>query len=186
MNYLKSFLPWIAFAVVSTQADWRWSGLTGLVLAGGLLLLERRRGKGWDTLVIEVSAIVFFAALSIWSFSDPASPLRDYVGALTDLWLAATAWGSVAAKRPFTLGIAKTMVPPEIAATPVFRRVNVVITAVWAASFTVAGIAEAVLLHYAPHDTVGLVVIKVLGFAIPISFTIRYPRIVRARAQKAA
>ena len=186
MNYLKSFLPWIAFAVVSTQADWRWSGVTGLVLAGGLLLLERRRGKAWDTLFIEVSAVAFFALLTAWSFTDPTSPLRDYVGALTDLWLALTAWGSIAAKRPFTLGIAKTMVPPEIAATAVFRRVNVVITAVWAASFTVAGIAEAILLHFAPHDTVALVAIKVLGFAVPISFTIRYPRIVRARAQKVA
>ncbi|WP_033294605.1 hypothetical protein [Amycolatopsis jejuensis] len=186
MNYLKSFLPWIAFAIVSTQAGWRWSGLIGLVLAGGLLVLERRRGKGWSTLFIEVSALAFFAILTIWAFSDPGSPLRDYVGALTDLWLALTAWGSIAARHPFTLGIARTMVPPEIAATAVFKRVNLIITSVWAASFTVAGIAETLLLHYAPHATVALVVLKVLGFAVPVAFTVRYPRIVRARAKKAA
>jgi len=186
MNYLKSFLPWIAFAIVSTLVEWRWSALIGLALSAALLLLERRRDKGWDTLFIEVSAVSFFALLAIWSFADPTSPAKDYVGALTDLWLALTSWGSIAAKRPFTLGIARTMVPPEIAATAVFRKVNVVITTVWAASFTVAGIAEALLLHFAPHATVALVVLKVLGFAVPIAFTIRYPRIVRARAQQAA
>ncbi|RJQ79332.1 hypothetical protein D5S19_26585 [Amycolatopsis panacis] len=185
MNYLKSFLPWIIFAIVSTQAGWQWSALVGLVLAGGLLTLERGRGKGWDTLFIEVSATAFFAGLSIWAFNDPGSPARDYVGALTDLWLALTAWGSILARHPFTLGIAKTMVSPEVTATAVFRRVNLVLTTVWAASFTVAGLAEAVLLHYAPHATAALVVLKVLGFAVPISFTVRYPRAVRARAQKA-
>ncbi|WP_239154696.1 hypothetical protein [Amycolatopsis sp. FDAARGOS 1241] len=45
MNYLKNFIPWIGFAIVSTQADWRWSSVLGLVLAGGLLLLERRGAR---------------------------------------------------------------------------------------------------------------------------------------------
>jgi hypothetical protein len=185
MNYLRSFVPWIAFAVASTQLDWRYSGLVGLVLAAGSLLLERRRGKPWDTLVIELSATVFFAVLTIWSFADPGSPLHDYVGALSDAWLAITAWGSVAVRRPFTLGIAKTMVPPSVWDNPAFLRVNIVITAVWAASFTVAGVASAVLLSSAPHATGALITIKVLGFAVPIAFTVRYRQIARARAQKA-
>ncbi|PFG50580.1 hypothetical protein ATK36_5821 [Amycolatopsis sulphurea] len=185
MSYPKSFLPWIVFAIVSTQTGRQWSALIGLVLAGGLLALGRGRGKGWDTLFIEVSATIFFAGLSIWAFSEPGSPARGYVGALTGLWLALTTWGSILARHPFTLGIAKTTVSLEIAATAGFRRVNLVLTTVWAASFTVADLAEAVLLHYAPHATAALVVLKVLGFAVPLSFTVRYPRAVRARAQKA-
>jgi hypothetical protein len=186
VNYLKSFIPWIAFAVVSTQFDWRYSGLVGLVLAAGLLVLERRRGKAWDTLVIELSATVFFAVLTVWSFADPGSPLHDHVGSLSDVWLAVTAWGSIAVRRPFTLGIAKTMVPAAVWDNPAFLRVNVVITAVWAASFTVAGVASAVLLSSAPHATAALIVIKVLGFAVPASFTVHYRRTVQARARKAA
>ncbi|GAA3568143.1 hypothetical protein GCM10022222_60070 [Amycolatopsis ultiminotia] len=186
MNYLKSFLPWIGFAIVSTQADWRWSGLVGLVLAGGLLATSRRQGRGWDSLVIELSALIFFAVLTVFSFSVPDSPLRDYVGALSDLWLAVTAWGSIGLRRPFTLGIAKTTTPRELWQTPAFRRVNLVITTVWAASFTVAGVAGSFLLGYAPHATVALIVLKVLGFAVPVAFTIRYVTLVRARAQKAA
>jgi hypothetical protein len=186
MNYLKSFLPWIAFAVVATQADWRWSGLTGLVLAAGLLALARREGREADTLVIEWSALAFFALLTAVAFAFPASPLKTYTGALTDAWLALTAWGSLALRRPFTLGIARTMTPPELWDNPVFKRVNVLITLVWAASFTITGLAGIALLNYAPHATAALITLKVLGFAVPVAFTVRYPRIVRARAQKAA
>ncbi|MDT8914899.1 hypothetical protein [Amycolatopsis sp. PS_44_ISF1] len=186
MKYLKSFIPWIAFAVVSTQADWRYSGPVGLVLAAGLLGLDRRRGRSWGTLVIELSATVFFAVLTGWSFADPGSPLRDYTGSLSDGWLALTAWGSIAVRRPFTLGIAQTTVPRAVWATPAFLRVNLVITAVWAASFTVAGLASALLLSAAPHATAALIVIKVLGFAVPAAFTLHYRRAVQARAQKAA
>ena len=186
MNYLKSFLPWIAFAVVATQFDWRWSGLTGLVLSAALLLNARREGRKADALIIEWSALAFFALLTATAFAFPASPLKTYTGALTDAWLALTAWGSLAIGKPFTLGIARTMTPPELWGNPVFKRVNVVITLVWAASFTVTGLAGVALLHFAPHATAALITLKVLGFAVPVAFTVRYPRIVRARAEKAA
>ncbi|GLY39100.1 hypothetical protein Amsp01_051240 [Amycolatopsis sp. NBRC 101858] len=186
MNYLKSFLPWIAFAVVATQFDWRWSGLTGLVISAALLVLARREGRQNDALIIEWSALAFFALLTATAFAFPASPLKTYTGALTDAWLALTAWGSLAIGKPFTLGIARTMTPPELWGNPVFKRVNVVITLVWAASFTVTGLAGIALLNFAPHATAALITLKVLGFAVPVAFTIRYPRIVRARAEKAA
>jgi hypothetical protein len=186
MHYLKSFVPWIAFAVVATQFDWRYSGLVGFVLAGALVLWERREGRKLDTLIIELSAVGFFAALTVFSFAFPGSPLRPYAGALSVGWLAVTAWGSIFVGRPFTLGIARTMAPPEVWDNPFFKRVNVVITAAWAISFTVSAIAAATLLHFAPHATALLIAVKVAGFVLPAAFTVRYTRVVRARAQKAA
>jgi uncharacterized membrane protein YoaK (UPF0700 family) len=186
VNYLKSFLPWIAFAVVATQFDWRWSGLTGLVISAALLLLARREGRKADTLVIEWSALVFFGLLTAVAFSFPTSPLKTYTGALSDVWLALTAWGSMVIGQPFTLGIARTMTPREFWDNPVFRRTNVIITLVWAVSFTVGAITGITLLAYAPHATFALIAIKVTCFVVPIVFTIRYPRIVRARFQNAA
>ena len=113
MNYLKSLLPWIAFAVVATQFDWRWAGLTGLVISGGLLLLARREGRKADTLILEWSGFAFFTLLTALAFGFPASPLKTYTGALTDAWLALTAWGSLAIGKPFTLGIARTTTPEK-------------------------------------------------------------------------
>ncbi|WP_410592109.1 hypothetical protein [Amycolatopsis sp. lyj-23] len=186
MNYLKSLLPWIAFAVVATQFDWRWSGLTGLVISAALLLLARRDHRSADTLIIEWSGFAFFILLTAVAFSFPASPLKTYTGALTDAWLALTAWGSLAIGKPFTLGIARQSTPEQFWDNPVFKRVNVLITLVWAASFTVGGVAGIALLNFAPHATFALIALKVLCFAVPVVFTIRYPRAVRARAQEAA
>lgn len=183
MNYLKTFIPWIAFAIVATQFDWRYSGLVGLIVAGGLLLLERRSGRAWDTMIIEVSAIGFFAALTAFAFAFPDSPIRPYAGAMSLGWLAVTAWGSLVLGKPFTLGIARTMTPPEIWDNPIFKRTNVIITAVWAGGFTFGAVAGAVLLAYAPHATAALIAIKVAGFVVPAVFTVRYPKIVRARMQ---
>ncbi|WP_370948336.1 hypothetical protein AB5J62_12300 [Amycolatopsis sp. cg5] len=182
MNYLRSFLPWIAFAVVATQFDWRYSALIGVVLSAGTLLWERRNDRAWDSLVIELSALGFFVLLTAIAFAFPDSAVRDQVDPLSSGWLALTAWLSIAIKKPFTFGIARTMVPRELWTNPVFFRTNVIITAVWAASFTVHAIAGAILLAYAPHATAALITIKVLGFAVPIAFTVRYPKIVRARA----
>lgn len=186
MNYLRSFAPWIVYAVVGTQVDWRYSALVGLALAAVIVLWERRENVPPDAMVIELSAGLFFVLLSIFAFASPDSPLRDQVVTMSSAWLALTAWGSLAVRKPFTLGIGRRMVEPEIAADPLFRRTNVVITAVWATAFTAEAIAMGILLTTAPHATAAAIVIKIAAFAVPVTFTIRYSNVVRARAMKAA
>ncbi|MGW3243519.1 hypothetical protein [Streptomyces sp. NPDC001070] len=186
MGYLRSFLPWIAFAVVATEIDWRFGALAGLLLSIGLVVLDRRAGRSPDQMVIELSSGVFFALLAALAFAAPDSPLEPYNTALSLGWLALTAWGSLAVRRPFTLGIAKTMVPPEVWGNRVFLRTNVIITAVWAVSFTVNAALLAVLLAAAPHALAAIIAVKVCGFAVPAVFTVRYSRAVAARRQAAA
>jgi hypothetical protein len=185
VNYLRSFAPWIIYAIVATQVDWRYSALVGFVLAGGLALWGRLRGTPADAMVIELSAAIFFALLTVVAFADPGSTaLQNEVVTMSSAWLALTAWGSLLIGRPFTLGIAKQMVDRSLWDNPVFRRVNVVISSVWASSFTVEAVLLAVLLAYAPHATAVVITLKVATFAVPIAFTIRYPAIVRARVAR--
>ncbi|GAB3006689.1 hypothetical protein LWP59_29545 [Amycolatopsis acidiphila] len=184
MNYLRSFAPWIVYAAVATQLDWRYSALVGLLLSAGLVVWERRERRPWDSMVIELSAAVFFGLLAVFAFADPGSAASDQVVTMSSAWLALTAWGSLVIGRPFTLGIARQMVQPQLWRNPLFRRTNVVITAVWASAFTIEALALGFLLAFAPHATAAVVTFKVAGFAVPVLFTIRYPRIVRARALK--
>ncbi|MGK5558112.1 hypothetical protein ACSNOI_41560 [Actinomadura kijaniata] len=178
--YGLTFLPWIALAVVS-DLDRRAGAATGLALAVALLLLHRRHGRPWDALLIEGAAAVYMAALTVLAVAVPDARILRYGAAAAIGWLAVTAWASLAAGRPFTLGIARLQVSPEIAATGLFRRINVVITLVWAAAFTLTAVALAVVQHTAPHDVALLVACKVAGFALPAVFTARYPDFVRKR-----
>ncbi|MFI6297955.1 hypothetical protein ACIBEJ_40635 [Nonomuraea sp. NPDC050790] len=173
---LLGFLPWIAYAVIATGDEWRWGAITGLAIALVLVVIDRVRGKGWDEMVIESSAAGFFAVITVLSLADPDSPLTMYGPALVNVWLAGTAWGSLAIRRPFTLGIARSMTPSEVHHTPEFYRVNAVITAVWAGAFTLAAAALAWVLSVAPHATAVVVAVKVVSFVAPALFTGWYSR----------
>jgi hypothetical protein len=146
-----------------------------------VLLAQGRRAKlPMDSQILEVSTVVYFAALTALAFAVPASPLQHYVGALSMAWLALTAWGTLAVRRPFTLGIAKRQTPPEIWGSPVFLRVNVVITAAWALAFTLTAIALAAV-SAADLGAAVSIPVQVAGFAVAAVFTSRYPQRVRAR-----
>ncbi|GAA4632403.1 hypothetical protein GCM10023196_065700 [Actinoallomurus vinaceus] len=186
LSYLRTFLPWIAFAVISTSHDSRYGALVGAVLAVLLVAADRRKGRPWDALIIEMTSAAFFGALAIAAFAVAKAPLGAYGSAVSDAWLALVAWGSLAIRKPFTLGIARTMTPPEIHDSPIFYRVNAVITAAWALSFTAMAVVLAVLVDVAPHSTGLSIAVKVAGFVLPALFTARYPETVQARHQKAA
>lgn len=180
MTYLRSFLPWIAFAALSS-VSWAGAALAGLVIAVALMLVQRRNGTGWDALVLETSSAVYFVALTAIALAAPQSEFRHYSGAASLAWLALVAWAGLVAGKPFTLGIAKQGTPREFWDLPQFKRVNVIITSVWAVAFTVTAILVGVL--YATTGNTGVsTVVQIAGFVVPAVFTVRYSALVRARA----
>ncbi|MFJ6788654.1 hypothetical protein [Streptomyces angustmyceticus] len=179
MNYLRSFIPWLVFAAVSS-AGWQWGALAGLVTAAALLVADRAAGLSLDYRLLEYGTILFFAALSVLAFARPDSGLQRYGSALSTGWLALIAWVSIAAQRPFTMGIARRMAPPEVWHTPLFRRINVVLTAAWALSFTLTALAQTAVSAY-HGNVIYSIVIQIAGFVLPIRFTAAYPERARAR-----
>ncbi len=180
--FIRPFLPWIAYAVLSGVTDWRWGALAGLLLTGWGLVTLRRSGRGWDAAVIELGSVGYFVLVTAVAFADPGSPLHSWTRGGSSLWLAAVAWGSLLIRRPFTLGIAKADVPPQYWHTPAFLRVNMIISAVWAAAFTVSGLTLPAL----SGDSGAALAVNIAGFAVPALFTARYTAAVRARARATA
>ncbi len=186
MAVLRGFIPWIAYAVIANWG-WQWGALAGLIAGVALLLADRRSGVRADAQILEISGALFFALLTVAAFARPDSGIDEYDGALAFGWLAVTAWFSLVVRRPFTEGIAKREVAEEHWGSPVFRRINVVITLVWAASFTAvcAALTTSYLLQLS--DVVDTVA-QVAGFVVPITFTNWYKEAAagRARAQHIA
>ncbi|MYV91724.1 hypothetical protein [Streptomyces sp. SID1034] len=185
MNYLRGFIPWIVFAAVGS-AHWQWGALAALVAGGYLFAMDRKRGLSADALLLEQSTIAFFGVLSVIAFAAPDSALRGYGGALATGWLALTAWATLAVRKPFTTGIAKRQAPREVWTNPVFLRINVVLTSVWALAFTLTATALAVI-DAESLGTTASIAVQVAGFAIPAIVTAQYPeRARRAAVQKGA
>lgn len=173
MTLIWGFLPWIGYAVVSA-VGWQWGAAAGLLAALVAVVRDRRAVS-----VLDVGTLVFFAALTVLAFAVPDSPVQQHDGSLSSLWLALIAWVSIAAGRPFTEGIARRRVPPAMWDDPRFKRLNLVITRVWASAFTVVAVVGFVA--EASHAGLAVnVVIRVLGFAAPMWFTHRHVARVRA------
>lgn len=181
MSYLKTFVPWIIFAVLPSS-QWKWAALAGLVVAAAVIVQARRAGAGWDALIIEAGSAVFFAVLAAIAFADPHSAVHDYSAALSSGALAVIAGGSLLVGKPFTLGIAKRTTPREHWHQPLFIRTNRIITGVWAAAFVVTAIVLAIIAHAGDAHSTPATLIQVAGFVVPMMFTIRYVAAIRAKA----
>ncbi|MFF1741924.1 hypothetical protein [Streptomyces mirabilis] len=179
MGYLRGFIPWIVAGVVSSF-DWRWGAIAGLVSGLLLLLQDRFRGVGLDALILEISTVAYFVVVGAVAVADPGSALADHTDVVSFGWLAATAWGTLAIRRPFTLGIAKRQTPPEYWDMPEFVRVNNHITSAWGAGFTFIGVSLAVCGAVDAPAWVGIAT-HVAGLVGPAVFTKVHPARAQAR-----
>jgi hypothetical protein len=183
MNILRSFLPWIAFSVLSSIVGWQWGALFALVATIASLVYDRRAGIGLDAQILDLGTFIFFLFATVAGFVAPHSVLGTYDGGLSSVWLAVIAGVSLAVRRPFTAGIAKRQAPREIWNTAGFLRFNMVLTAVWTLSFVVgAALTIACEIYAAPLPI--RVLCQLVGFVVPMVFTRRY--VARRRARTAA
>ncbi|MGW1839201.1 hypothetical protein [Streptomyces sp. NPDC002067] len=179
MQYLRGFIPWLAFGLVSA-AGWQWGALAGLTLAAVFLLADRTAGWAPAERLLDYGTVLFFTALTALAFLRPESGLKIYAGSLSMGWLALLAWGSIAAGCPFTLAIARRRVAPEITTSPLFLKINTVLTAVWALAFTLTALAQAALSFGGGHPGLS-VMVQIAGFVLPARFTASYPERARTR-----
>jgi len=184
MGYLRGFIPWIVSGVVSSF-DWRWGAAAGLVTGLLLLVQDRRRGVGLDALILEISTVAYFVVVGVVAVTAPDSALADHTDVVSFGWLAATAWGTLVIRRPFTLGIARRQTPREYWDMPEFIRVNNHITSAWGAGFTFIGVALAVCGAVDAPAWVGITA-HVAGLVGPAVFTKVYPTRAQARLTSAA
>ena len=182
MSYLRTSAPWIAFSVVPSS-DWQWGALLALGISAFEIIRQIRSGLPLDAQIIEIGSAAFFAAVAVLAFADPHSALRAYTDCLASGALGLIAGVSLAMRKPFTLGIARQSVPREHWDSPLFLRTNMIITAVWAASFI---IGCALLAFLVRSSVLVLTIVQVAAFVIPLVFTLRYVARVRARGRAAS
>jgi hypothetical protein len=181
VTYLRSFAPWILYAVLSSFD--RRIGMVAAAVAAALLVADQRRRHDLDLLTIVTFA--FFVVMAVIALVAPHSGLHHWTPALSGGVLAVIAGGSIALRQPFTLAIARRSTPEEYWHTPVFLHINAIISGVWAVCFAASAVACALVIHTAPGSTAPLVVTQVAGFVVPAVFTKRYTERVRAAARNA-
>ena len=182
LKKLRGFMGWIVFAVFP-NSEVAWAALAGLLVALVLLVQDRRRRIPFDALVLDIATMCFFAALSATAFAAPHASLGNWSSALSFGWLALTAWGGIALRQPFTLGIARQRVSREISEQPAFKQSQIGLTRLWAVVFTVITIL--LVACNATHQGTALTLaVRVAGLAVGAFLSSR--RIKASRQRMAA
>jgi hypothetical protein len=174
MSMLLGFAPFAAFAVLDHFAG-SLVGLAGAAFLSLAIILRDVLGRKRPPKLLEVSSLVLFGGLAVFTFATRFVWTVVTVRLAVDAGLFLAVVLSLAIGRPFTLVYAKEQTSPEVWTTPGFIRVNVILTSAWAAAFGVM-VASDMLMAWVPSVplTVGVVTtIAALGAAM--TFTMKYP-----------
>ncbi len=183
MNFLKllfSFAPWIAFLIIArdTMARVEIGLVVALVLSVVMALLKLHRG------IIMWVGLVFFTAATVAVLGFHDMWTIRHLGVLANGALAIGTWVTLAIGRPFTLDYAKAQTDPSRWRDPLFIRVNVLLTSIWGAAFTVnTVIAWALMKRWWPEWACHTASYAVLIAAA--AFTSWYPEHIRGEHQNA-
>ncbi|MFI9061841.1 hypothetical protein ACIGQE_08210 [Streptomyces sp. NPDC053429] len=178
------FAPWIIFDVIAGPSTWKLAALTALAASLVLNLPDLRRGS---IKLLEVTGIVFFAVISVLALVLDRHDLiwlETYAQTLSSAVIAAVALGSLAF-TPFTEQYARESVPREHWGSPLFRRTNRVLTAVWGGAFVLIAVAGLVAVTAGRHGDWFNWVVPAVLLVVAVKFTAWYPEHVRAGARSA-
>jgi uncharacterized membrane protein len=175
---LWGFAPLIVYAIFAggTVEQTKLALLAALVAAvvAGYYDLQKGMVMAWANLAIFGLPLVALGLFGqVWIIS--------WMNVLVYAGLAAVAFGSVLARRPFTLQYAREMVPREIQEHPEFLRVNRFMTGVWGTVFAINLGLSALAGMGPPGYKDSLVLLTFIVLAAGIAFTLWYPSHVRKR-----
>lgn len=182
LKMLAPWLPWIVLLVIGSL-----TGPLGFPIAvvaalvTALILAATRLDRGilmWVTLA-------FFAAVTVATLGFHNESVDRNFSTLANATLAVAAWGSLLVGKPFTLAAARQQTDPEHWGTPLFMRVNALISAAWATAFTVNAATSWAVARYPLPDWVGYG-IPTATIVAAIVFSSWYPDRIRRRARAEA
>lgn len=188
-NPITGFLPWIVLAVIEGPGRIALACAVALAMSALFLILEKVRGSSPKALsFVDVAAFGAFLIGSLVASPGTTNWLETWFGEIANIVLVLFVAVSLLIRQPFTLQYAKEETPEEYWDSPVFLRVNYVITGVWGLAFLGAAIAgwygDAVL-HSDNNLWTGWV-LQIFASLIAVAFTEWYPDYGTAKALEAA
>lgn len=175
MGIFLSFLPWIAFWVLSGRDNYQTAAIASvaIVIALNIRDLQQRNIK-----ILDLGTLAFFVFLAIASFTHDAVWIDHYAAPLSSFALFIIALVSILIRKPFTLQYAREQVDRKFWDTPGFYTTNRTISAVWSVSFAVSTVTSYLNLR---HPSLIDWAIHIIVFVGAIKFTAWYPDYVRAK-----
>jgi hypothetical protein len=137
-SILAGFLPWIAFALVSSFTSTRLAAFIGLALAL-ILFLPRALKKTYTSM--DLFGVIFFVLLALASLTlseGDLERLKIWSGVLIYGSLSVFSWATILRGDPFTREYGRLMVPREYWQSSLFLNSTRSIALGWSTAFLMA------------------------------------------------
>jgi len=173
MSILFTFLPWIAEGLLSSIS---------LQLALGLSLFLALVSVLKNRYIMEWTTFLFFLVSFSVSIVVKGPFLLHAMPMLSSATLSLIAWISLLRNKPFTLPYAKKRVPEKAWSSPLFLKVNQIITAVFGSAFSI-GFTLKISKYFYP-ELIPYSFFSYFLSAFPFLFVLWFPNWYKKRAQK--
>ncbi len=170
--------PWALLSIISAPGRFEVAVVSALGFSVLVMLVGLLRGIKIHSL--EAFGAVFFAVLAVVGLFATSTVIRFlemWSGELTNISLATFAWLTLLIRKPFTRAYAKDTTPQEHWDSPLFNRINNVITAGWASAFTFAagvGLIGNLILHDPENFWTGWI-LQLAAIFFAVALTEFYP-----------
>jgi hypothetical protein len=173
LSLIIAFLPLVAFSLMAKWLPGGDIGIAGVVAAAiaAIALLAIR--PHWPPKILHVTQFVMFAVIAIIAYAHRSddSWLHTWSGAGIGLVLGAVIL-LLLPFMPFTEQYARENVPRERWSSPAFKKINLVLSALWGAALIGLGLsrvaAEAIDRHTSSHTLPQVL----LGLIVPVGVLI--------------
>lgn len=138
---LSGLAPWALMSVLAGPGRFEEAVVAGLVFSLVVLWASWRRGLVVH--VLEWFGVGYFAALAVAGVAASVKMIGRlglWAGELSNITLAVFALVTLLIGRPFTMAYARGTTPPRFRESPLFKRVNLVTSGVWATAFTACAV----------------------------------------------
>jgi hypothetical protein len=169
MGIFFSFLPWIAFWILSGREGFTIAAVTSAAI---VFFVTIRDIKKHSVKILDLGTLVFFVILVIASFTPQGEWIDRKALPLSNVALFLIALFSILIHKPFTLQYAREQVDPKFWDSPLFYSVSLTISWVWCATFAIVSVTSYLALN---HPSMIDRVIHILVFVGAIEFTSWYP-----------
>ena len=153
---------WITYGAAAANGHWVWAALSGLAIALAILGHEYSRNA---VKIMDCTTAAYFAFALLVTIAAGPWLFKSYNIFLTWAVFAMVTWATMLIGFPFTIQYAREQAPREVWEHPVFLRLNVILTVIFGAMFTVNAVLGVLALMTGHLLMLGLLLPMVLLIA---------------------
>lgn len=183
LGVVVGFIPWIVFSTLysSNSTAIIEACLSAIVIS--MIVSHRELRKGfifpWGSLICFMAlAINGYFNISEWLINHPNIPLNCTIPLII--------WVSLVIGKPFTLQYAKEQVPPEKWNSPLFIKINNILTVMWGVCLSIAAVPSLFMDYNTYHHSIWWnTIFYYLCLAIAIWLNRKLPSLIKKSNQEA-